>query len=66
MIFFLSLQAQKPWGKLYVKVEKYKREYHSATKNLKLAETQENNAKLDSSITQEQVEKKNKNISFLS
>jgi hypothetical protein len=40
---------------LYVKVDKYKREYHAATKNVKMAETQENNSKLDGSITQEQV-----------
>ncbi|CAF1043097.1 unnamed protein product [Adineta steineri] len=47
-------RAQKPWAKLYVKVDKYKREYHTATKALKMAETQENNAKLDGSIPQEQ------------
>ncbi|CAF3231340.1 unnamed protein product [Rotaria socialis] len=47
-------RAQKPWAKLYTKVDKYKREYHVATKGLKTAETQENNAKLDGSIPQEQ------------
>ncbi|UJR21133.1 hypothetical protein I4U23_024232 [Adineta vaga] len=47
-------RAQKPWAKLYVKVDKYKREYHTATKNLKMAEAQENNAKLDGSIPQDQ------------
>ncbi len=53
----ICFQAQKPWAKLYVKVDKYKRDYHTATKNLKMAETQENNSKLDGSITQEQVNK---------
>ena len=38
-----------------MKVDKYKREYHAATKNLKLAETQENNSKLDGSIPADQV-----------
>jgi hypothetical protein len=52
------LKAQKPWAKLYVKVDKYKREYHAATKTVKMTETQENNAKLDGSITQEQVKSK--------
>ncbi|CAF1663608.1 unnamed protein product [Adineta ricciae] len=47
-------RAQKPWAKLYVKVDKYKREYHTATKNLKMAEAQENNAKLDGAIPQDQ------------
>lgn len=47
-------RAQKPWAKLYLKVDKYKREYHTATKSLKLAETQENNAKLDGSLTPDQ------------
>lgn len=40
---------------MYVKVDKYKREYHAATKSVKMAETQENNAKLDGALTQEQV-----------
>jgi len=47
-------RAQKPWAKLYVKVDKYKREYHAATKNLKMAEVQDNNTKLDGTVTQEQ------------
>ncbi|CAF3952327.1 unnamed protein product [Rotaria sordida] len=47
-------RAQKPWAKLYGKVDKYKREYHVATKNLKTAETQENNSKLDAAVPQEQ------------
>ncbi|CAF0885043.1 unnamed protein product [Rotaria sp. Silwood1] len=47
-------RAQKPWAKLYGKVDKYKREYHVATKSLKTAETQENNSKLDSSVPQDQ------------
>lgn len=47
-------RAQKPWAKLYMKVDKYKREYHTATKNLKLAESQESSAKLDGSIPAEQ------------
>ncbi len=51
-------QAQKPWAKLYVKVDKYKREFHTATKNLKMAETQENNSKLDGSVPPDQVNKK--------
>jgi hypothetical protein len=52
---FFFLKAQKPWAKLYVKVDKYKREYHAATKNLKMAEAQENTSKLDGSITADQV-----------
>ncbi|CAF1070984.1 unnamed protein product [Rotaria sordida] len=47
-------RAQKPWAKLYVKVDKYKRDYHTATKNLKMAETQENNSKLDGSVPSDQ------------
>jgi len=47
-------RAQKPWAKLYVKVDKYKRDYHAATKNLKMAETQDNSAKLDGSVPQDQ------------
>ncbi|CAF0815517.1 unnamed protein product [Rotaria sp. Silwood1] len=47
-------RAQKPWAKLYVKVDKYKRDYHTATKNLKMAETQENNSKLDGSVPLDQ------------
>jgi hypothetical protein len=47
-------RAQKPWAKLYVKVDKYKREYHTATKNLKMAETQDNNSKLDGAVPQDQ------------
>lgn len=52
----LFFQAQKPWAKLYVKVDKYKRDYHAATKNLKMAEAQENNSKLDGSVPLDQVE----------
>ncbi|CAF1298672.1 unnamed protein product, partial [Didymodactylos carnosus] len=51
------MRAQKPWAKLYTKVDKYKREYHTATKNLKMAETQENNSKLDAAVTLEQKQK---------
>jgi hypothetical protein len=61
-------RAQKPWAKLYVKVDKYKREYHTATKNLKMAEIQDNNTKLDGSgsVTQEQVnQEKNSFLSIL-
>ncbi|UJR28356.1 hypothetical protein I4U23_009598 [Adineta vaga] len=47
-------RAQKPWAKLYVKVDKYKRDYHTATKNLKMAESQENNSRLDGSVPQDQ------------
>ncbi|CAF0980908.1 unnamed protein product [Adineta ricciae] len=47
-------RAQKPWAKLYVKVDKYKRDYHTATKNLKMAESQENNCKLDGSVPLDQ------------
>jgi hypothetical protein len=47
-------RAQKPWAKLYVKVDKYKRDYHTATKNLKMAETQDNNSKLDGTVPQDQ------------
>ena len=38
-----------------MKVDKYKREYHTATKVLKLAETQENSAKMDGAIPPDQV-----------
>ncbi|CAF0754275.1 unnamed protein product [Adineta steineri] len=47
-------RAQKPWAKLYAKVDKYKREYHTTTKNLKMAEAQDNNSKLDGSVPQDQ------------
>lgn len=55
LTLFVFDQAQKPWAKLYMKVDKYKREYHAATKTLKLAETQENSAKMDGAIPQDQV-----------
>ncbi len=55
----MTFQAQKPWAKLYVKVDKYKREYHTATKNLKMAETQDNNSKLDGTVPQDQVNNTN-------
>lgn len=46
-------RAQKPWAKLYVKVDKYKRDYHTATKNLKLAESQENNPRVEGNVPQD-------------
>jgi hypothetical protein len=57
-LIFIRFKAQKPWAKLYVKVDKYKRDYHTATKNLKMAETQENNSKLDGAVPQDQVNRK--------
>ena len=38
-----------------MKVDKYKRDYHTATKNLKLAETQDSSGKLDGAVPQDQV-----------
>lgn len=40
-----------------MKVDKYKREYHAATKSVKQAEAQENNAKLDNAMPADQVER---------
>lgn len=48
-------KAQKPWCKLLTKVNKAKTDYHTACKAEKTAQSQENNAKNDGSLSQEQV-----------
>jgi hypothetical protein len=48
-------KAQKPWSKLYVKVEKAKQDYHAACKIEKSAQNQERNANSDSSLSPDQV-----------
>jgi len=50
-------KAQKPWSKMYDKVNKAKSEYHTACKNEKTAANQERNATSDSSLSQDQIRK---------
>lgn len=51
----LLFQAQKPWAKRLSRVIKAKKDYHSAMKLEKTATNQENNAKNDSGVSQDQV-----------
>lgn len=48
-------KAQKPWSKLYAKVEKAKQDYHASCKTEKSAQNQERNATSDSSLSPDQV-----------
>lgn len=49
------LQAQKPWAKLYAKVEKAKKDFHTACKAERSAQIQASNAEKDQSISQDNV-----------
>ncbi|KAG7155510.1 kinase C and casein kinase substrate in neurons protein 2-like [Homarus americanus] len=50
-------KAQKPWAKLFEKVNKSRADYHNACKNERSAQNQERNAGGDSSISPDQVKK---------
>ncbi|XP_042205654.1 protein kinase C and casein kinase substrate in neurons protein 1-like isoform X6 [Homarus americanus] len=52
-------KAQKPWAKLFEKVNKSRADYHNACKNERSAQNQERNAGGDSSISPDQEQKKN-------
>lgn len=49
------LQAQKPWGKLLGKVMAARKDYHTACRTEKSTANQENNAKGDSTVSQDSV-----------
>lgn len=51
----LFKKAQKPWAKLFEKVNKCRADYHSACKNERSAQNQERNAGGDSSLSPDQV-----------
>lgn len=53
----LFRKAQKPWAKLYTKVDKAKRDYHGVCKAERSAINQNRNAQNDSSISQDQLKK---------
>ena len=53
--FLLCLQAQKPWAKRYVKVQKIKKDYHNQCKVERSATNAENNARGDSALSADQV-----------
>ncbi|XP_045119514.1 protein kinase C and casein kinase substrate in neurons protein 2-like isoform X3 [Portunus trituberculatus] len=50
----LFKKAQKPWAKLFEKVNKCRADYHSACKNERSAQNQERNAGGDSSLSPDQ------------
>ena len=51
----LFKKAQKPWAKVFEKVNKCRADYHSACKNERSAQNQERNAGGDSSLSPDQV-----------
>uniref|UniRef100_A0A0P4WFI9 Protein kinase C and casein kinase substrate in neurons protein 1 n=1 Tax=Scylla olivacea TaxID=85551 RepID=A0A0P4WFI9_SCYOL len=53
----LFKKAQKPWAKLFEKVNKCRADYHSACKNERSAQNQERNAGGDSSLSPDQMKK---------
>ncbi|OWF51969.1 protein kinase C and casein kinase substrate in neurons protein 2-like isoform X2 [Mizuhopecten yessoensis] len=50
-------KAQKPWEKKYTKLQAAKKEYHTACRNEKTTANQENNARGDSAVSQDQLKK---------
>ncbi|XP_069133499.1 protein kinase C and casein kinase substrate in neurons protein 1-like isoform X2 [Argopecten irradians] len=50
-------KAQKPWEKKYTKLQAAKKEYHTACRNEKSTANQENNARGDSAVSQDQLKK---------
>nr|XP_045595939.1 protein kinase C and casein kinase substrate in neurons protein 1-like isoform X5 [Procambarus clarkii] len=52
-------KAQKPWSKLFEKVNKSRTDYHNACKSERSAQNQERNAGGDSSLSPDQEHKKN-------
>ena len=48
-------QAQKTWAKKFHKVQKAKKDHHTACKLQKTAQIQENNARGDSGVSPDQV-----------
>ncbi|KAG0729972.1 Protein kinase C and casein kinase substrate in neurons protein 2 [Chionoecetes opilio] len=53
----LFKKAQKPWAKLFEKVNKCRADYHGACKNERSAQNQERNAGGDSSLSPDQMKK---------
>lgn len=53
----LFKKAQKPWAKLFEKINKCRGDYHSACKNERSAQNQERNAGGDSSLSPDQMKK---------
>ena len=53
--FVFLIQAQKPWAKKYLKLQKAKKDYHAACRQEKSATNQENNARADSSVSPDHV-----------
>lgn len=53
----LTFQAQKPWEKKYTKLMQAKKEYHAACRSEKSTANQENNARGDSAVSPDQVQR---------